>query len=95
METSIRKINGAKAPEILIMLNKEFIKWVAIAFLIASTVVWSVMHKWLNNFAYKTTFDWWIFAFTGVLVISIALLTVSLQSWRAATRNHVEAQRYE
>jgi putative ABC transport system permease protein len=94
-EIGIRKINGAKAREILMLLNKEFIKWVAVAFIIASPVAWSVMHKWLSNFAFKTTFDWWIFALTGVLVLGIALLTVSWQSWRAATRNPVEALRYE
>ncbi len=94
-EIGIRKINGAKAPEILLMLNINFIKWVAVAFLTASPVTWFIMHKWLDNFAYKTTLSWWIFALAGLLALGIALLTVSLQSWWAATRNPVEALRYE
>ena len=53
------------------------------------------MNKWLENFAYKTSLSWWIFALAGLLALGIALLTVSWQSWRAATRNPVEALRYE
>jgi putative ABC transport system permease protein len=68
---------------------------VAVAFLTASPVTWFIMHKWLDNFAYKTTLSWWIFALAGLLALGIALLTVSLQSWWAATRNPVEALRYE
>ncbi|WP_321370070.1 ABC transporter permease [uncultured Draconibacterium sp.] len=94
-EVGIRKVNGAKVSEILAMLNKDFLKWVAIAFVIATPVAYFAMHKWLENFAYKTTLSWWIFALAGVLALGIALLTVSWQSWRAATRNPVEALRYE
>jgi putative ABC transport system permease protein len=53
------------------------------------------MNKWLENFAYKTELSWWIFALAGLLALGIALLTVSWQSWKAATRNPVEALRYE
>ena len=94
-EIGIRKVNGAKISEILAMLNKDFVKWVAIAFVIATPIAYYAMHKWLENFAYKTTLSWWIFALSGVLALGIALLTVSWQSWRAATRNPVEALRYE
>ena len=94
-EIGIRRVNGAKVSEILAMLNKDFIKWVAIAFVIASPIAYYAMNKWLENFAYKTTLSWWIFALAGVLALGIALLTVSWQSWRAATRNPVEALRYE
>jgi putative ABC transport system permease protein len=94
-EIAIRKINGAKVSEILTMLNKDFIKWVAIAFIIAVPIAYYAMSKWLENFAYKTTLSWWIFALAGLLALAIALLTVSWQSWRAATRNPVEALRYE
>jgi putative ABC transport system permease protein len=94
-EIGIRKINGAKISEILTMLNKDFVKWVAIAFVIATPVAYYAMHKWLENFAYKTSLSWWIFALAGLLALGIALLTVSWQSWRAATRNPVEALRYE
>ena len=94
-EIGIRKVNGAKVIEILTMLNKDFVKWVAIAFIIACPIAYYAMNKWLENFAYKTNLSWWIFAMAGVLALGIALLTVSWQSWRAATRNPVEALRYE
>ncbi|WP_320111059.1 FtsX-like permease family protein [Draconibacterium orientale] len=94
-EIGIRKVNGAKVAEILTMLNKDFIKWVVIAIGIATPIAWYAMNKWLENFAYKTNLSWWIFALAGVLALGIALLTVSWQSWRAATRNPVEALRYE
>ena len=94
-EIGIRKINGAKISEVLMMLNKDFVKWVVIAFVIATPVAYYAMNKWLENFAYKTNLSWWIFALAGLLALGIALLTVSWQSWRAATRNPVEALRYE
>ena len=94
-EIGIRKVNGAKISEVLMMLNKDYIKWVIIAFVIATPVAYYAMHKWLENFAYKTNLSWWIFALSGLLALGIALLTVSWQSWRAATRNPVEALRYE
>jgi putative ABC transport system permease protein len=53
------------------------------------------MNKWLESFAYKTDLSWWIFAFSGGVALGISLLTVSWQSWKAATRNPVEALRYE
>jgi putative ABC transport system permease protein len=94
-EIGIRKINGAKVAEVLVMLNKNFIKWVMIAFVIAAPVAWYIMDKWLQDFAYRTGLSWWVFALAGWLALMIALLTVSLQTWRAATRNPVEALRYE
>ena len=94
-EIGVRKVNGAKIAEIMTMLNKDFVKWVVIAFAIATPVAYYAMNKWLENFAYKTSLSWWIFALAGLLTLGIALLTVSWQSWRAATRNPVEALRYE
>lgn len=94
-EIGIRKVNGAKISEIMVLLNRDFVKWVAVAFIIAAPVAWYALNKWLENFAYKTTLSWWIFALAGMLALGIALLTVSWQSWRAATRNPVEALRYE
>ena len=94
-EIGIRKVNGAKTHEIIAMLNKGFAKWVAIAFVIACPIAWYAMHKWLENFACKTELSWWIFALAGLIAMGIALLTVSIQSWRAATRNPVESLRYE
>ncbi|WP_159519813.1 ABC transporter permease [Sunxiuqinia indica] len=94
-EIGIRKVNGAKISEILALLNKDFVKWVIVAFVIATPIAYYAMSKWLENFAYKTNLSWWIFALAGLLALGIALLTVSWQSWRAATWNPVEALRYE
>ncbi len=94
-EIGVRKVNGAKISEILLLLNTDFIRWIIISIAIATPVTWYLLNKWLENFAYKTTLSWWIFALAGVLALGIALLTVSWQSWRAATRNPVEALRYE
>jgi putative ABC transport system permease protein len=91
----VRKVNGARNLEILVMLNRNFVKWVGVAFVIATPIAWYVLHQWLENFAYKTELSWWIFALAGLLALGIALLTVSWQSWKAATRNPVEALRYE
>jgi putative ABC transport system permease protein len=94
-EIGLRKVNGATVTEVMILLNKNFVLWVSLAFIIASPLAFFAMHKWLQNFAYKTSLSWWIFVISGLLALAIALLTVSLQSWRAATRNPVEALRYE
>ena len=94
-EIGLRKVNGATILNIIILLNTNFFKWVLIGFVIACPVTYFIMHKWLQNFAYKTELAWWIFALAGIIALGIALLTVSWQSWRAATRNPVEALRYE
>lgn len=94
-EIGIRKVNGAKVTEVMTMLNRDFVKWVVIAFVIATPIAWYAMNKWLESFAYKTELSWWIFALAGLLALGIALLTVSWQSWKAATKNPVESLRYE
>ncbi len=94
-EIGIRKVNGAKIWEVMAMLNLNFVKWVVIAFIVATPIAWYAMNRWLHNFAYRTELSWWIFALAGVMALAIALLTVSWQSWRAASRNPVEALRYE
>nr|MDA3929009.1 hypothetical protein [Prolixibacteraceae bacterium] len=94
-EIGIRKVNGASISEILASLNLRFIRWVVIAFVIATPLAYYAMHLWLENFAYKTELTWWIFALAGLLALGIALLTVSFQSLKAATRNPVKALRYE
>jgi putative ABC transport system permease protein len=73
----------------------EFIKWVLVAVIIATPIAWYTMHNWLQNFVYKTELSWWIFLLAGIIAFGIALLTVTWQSWKAATRNPVEALRYE
>ena len=94
-EIGIRKTNGARTGQVMVLLNKDFIKWVVIAIVIAVPVAWLIMNKWLENYAYRINLNWWIFALAGIIAVSVALITVSWQSWRAATRNPVEALRYE
>jgi len=94
-EVGVRKVNGASVGEIVFMLNKDFIKWVLIAFLIATPIAYYVLYKWLENFANKTQLSWWIFALSGLLSIIISVLTISYQSWQAAKNNPVEALRDE
>lgn len=94
-EIGIRKVNGATIQNILMMLNKDFIKWVAVAFIIACPIAYYAMSKWLENFAYKTNLSWWVFAFAGIFTLIIALLTVSWQSYQAATQNPVDSLRDE
>ncbi|MEM9648838.1 MAG: FtsX-like permease family protein, partial [Bacteroidota bacterium] len=94
-EIGVRKVNGATITEILQLLNQNFIKWVGLAFIIAVPIAWFAMDKWLEGFAYKTTISWWIFALAGMAALTIALVTVSWQSFKAATVNPVEALRDE
>lgn len=94
-EIGIRKVNGAAISEILAMLNRRFVIWVLVAFVIAVPLSYYAITRWLETFAYKTALSWWIFALGGAAALLVALITVSRQSWRAATRNPVEALRYE
>ena len=94
-EIGIRKTNGASSTHVLVLLNKVFVVWVLLAFIIACPLAWIAMNKWLQNFACKTELSWWIFAIAGLIALIIALLTVSWQSWRAANKNPLESLRYE
>ena len=94
-EIGIRKLNGAKVTEILYFLNKDFLILVTIAFVIAIPVMWLLLDKWLQSFAYRTRPGVGVILLTGIIAFGIALITVTWQSWRAATRNPVEALRYE
>ena len=94
-EIGIRKANGATVSRVMVLLNKDFVTWVAIAFIIGCPIAWFIMNKWLQNYATKTELSWWIFAVAGIIAIIIALFTVSWQSWRAATKNPVDALRDE
>jgi putative ABC transport system permease protein len=94
-EIGLRKLNGAKVSEVLFLINRDFFILVAIAYVSAVPVMWYAIYKWLQGFAYRTTLSWWIFILTGLIAFGITLLTVSWQSWRAATKNPVEALRYE
>ena len=94
-EIGIRKVLGASMSKIILLLSKEFITWVLIANIFAWPMAWFIMTKWLQNFAYKIELSWWIFGGAGVVALSIALLTVSVQAIKAATANPIESLKYE
>ena len=94
-EIGIRKILGSSVHGIILLLSKEFVKWVALANIIAWPIAWFMSKVWLQNFAYRTSIDVWMFLFAGVLALAIAVLTVSFQSFKAATANPVDCLRYE
>ncbi|HEX2919692.1 MAG TPA: ABC transporter permease [Bacteroidales bacterium] len=94
-EIGIRKINGATAGEIFSRFSAEYMIWIIIAVIIACPIAWYVMNKWLHTFAFRIEMSWLVFALAGVLALIIALLTVSFQAFRAASKNPVEALRYE
>jgi putative ABC transport system permease protein len=94
-EIGIRKVNGAKVSEMLILVNKDFAIYFATAFVISCPIAYYFMDKWLQNFAYKTELSWWLFALAGVVGLLISLITVSGQTFSAANKNPVEALRHE
>jgi putative ABC transport system permease protein len=94
-EIGVRKVNGATVANILTYMNREFIIWVSVALVIATPLAWYLISRWLENFAYKTTIGWPIYAASGFIMLATVVITVTLQSWKAATRNPVEALRYE
>jgi putative ABC transport system permease protein len=94
-EIGVRKVMGASAANILFLLSKEFAKWVLVANVIAWPVAYFMMGKWLQNFAYKTGIGLLPFILSAVLALSIALITVSFQSIKAAVTDPVECLRYE
>ena len=94
-EIGIRKVNGATIAQILYLLNRDVLKWVALAFVISVPLAWYMMHQWLENFAFRIPMNWWVFALAGGLTLLVALLTVSWQSFKAAIGNPVDALRDE
>jgi|KBSSwiS6_1023812.scaffolds.fasta_scaffold00838_2 putative ABC transport system permease protein len=94
-EIGIRKVLGASIPDLIGLLSKEFLKLVFVALLVASPIAWWVMNKWLQDFAYRTSMSWWVFALTGVAALLIALVTVSFQALKAAVANPVKNLRTE
>jgi len=94
-EIGIRKVLGASVQGIVQMLSKDFMKLVAISFVIAAPLAWYFMNKWLQDFAYRVSISWWIFVAAGLAALLIALLTVSFQAIRAAISNPVKSLRTE
>jgi putative ABC transport system permease protein len=94
-EIGIRKVLGARVTSIVGLLSRDFTMLVGIAALIAFPAAWWAMYKWLETFAYRTEISWWIFLVAGAVALAIALLTVSIQTVRAALANPVKSLRSE
>jgi putative ABC transport system permease protein len=94
-EIGVRKVLGASVVNIVTLLSKDFIFLVGIAFVIASPVAWWVMHRWLQDFAYRIDIEWWVFILAGVLAAVIALATISVQAISAAVANPARSLRAE
>jgi putative ABC transport system permease protein len=94
-EIGIRKVLGASLSRILIMVSKEFVRWVIVASILAWPLSYFAINRWLQNFAYRTSIDLWRFLLATILSLGIALLTVSYQSIKAAVSNPVDSLRYE
>ncbi len=94
-EVGIRKVLGASTGQIVSLFSVEFIGLVLIALVIASPIAWYVMNKWLADFPYKIDIEWWVFAATALLAVSVAFLTVSFQSIKAALMNPVTSLKSE
>jgi putative ABC transport system permease protein len=94
-EIGVRKVLGASVTAITTLLSKDFLKLVLIAFLIASPLAWWTMNGWLQDYSYRVSISWWIFALAGLVSVVIALATVGYQSIKAALANPVRALRNE
>jgi putative ABC transport system permease protein len=94
-EVGIRKVLGASANSIAVLLSKDFFKLIAVAFVIASPLAWWAMHQWLQGFAYRIDVAWWMFLIAALVVLLIAFITISFQVVKAARTNPVESLRLE
>jgi predicted permease len=94
-EIGVRKVLGSSVSGIVLLLSKEFTRWVLIANIIAWPAAWFAANRWLQNFAYRTPVGWWIFIVSGLIALVFALLTVGFQAFKAAVINPAESLRYE
>lgn len=94
-EIGVRKVLGASIQDVVLMLSKDFVKLVLVAIAIGTPIAVYAMNKWLQNFEYRETLSWWVFALAGILAIVIALVTVSSQALKSALTNPVKALRAE
>ena len=94
-EIGIRKINGAKNRQIIMLLNVNYLRWIMLAFIIAVPATYFILQSWLDNFAYKIQLSWWIFVLAALVVLLISIISVSWQSLRAATTNPADTVKSE
>jgi putative ABC transport system permease protein len=94
-EIGIRKVLGASVGNILFLLSRDFLKLIMIALLVATPLAWYLMYKWLEDFAYRINIQWWVFLLAGSVAVMIAVLTVSIQTMKAALMNPIRSLRTE
>ena len=94
-EIGIRKVLGASVQQLLLLISKEFLKLVLIAFVIAVPLTWWFMNDWLDKYTYRINISIWVFGIVGVLVLLLTLFVVSLNTMRAAIANPVKSLRTE
>jgi putative ABC transport system permease protein len=94
-EIGIRKVLGAGAASIVLMLSMEFIKYIVIAAIIAAPLAWMAMQQWLQDFAYRVIVHWWVFVLAALIVLVIALITISFHAIKASMANPVKSLRTE
>jgi putative ABC transport system permease protein len=94
-EIGVRKILGSGVYRIIGLLLKDYLKWVGVAFVIATPIAYIVVSNWLEEFPFKTEMSWWVFVIGGIIALSIAVITIYWQTYRTATRNPVESLRDE
>ena len=94
-EIGIRKVLGATATGIVVLLSKDFVKLMLISIVIASPIAWYLMNQWLDDFVYRIEISGWTFAVAGLIAVAVALLTVSFQSIKAALMNPVKSLKSE
>lgn len=94
-EIGVRKVLGASIASIVTLLSKDFLKLVIISIIIASPIAWYIMHKWLQNFAYRIDIEWWVFLLAGIAATAIAFFTISYQALKTANANPVKSLRTE
>ena len=94
-EIGIRKVLGASTGSVIVLLSKEFIKWILLANIVAWPLAWFMMNKWLQNFAYKTNIGWIVFVLAGFVTMAIAIFTFIFQTVRTAGAKPVYSLRYE
>jgi len=94
-EIGIRKVVGATVAQIVSLLSNDFLKLIAVAFIIAIPIAWYAANTWLQNFAYRTSLSWWIFLAGGLLMFLIALIILCIRTIKAAMANPVKSLRTE
>jgi putative ABC transport system permease protein len=94
-EIGLRKVNGATLRDLLLLLNKEFVQWVGLSFVIAAPVAYFGLRSWLDGFTVQTTLSLWVFLLVGAITLAVALVTTSFQTWKVATMNPVKTLKSE